>query len=190
MKTRKCYKLIALYLTLFLMLGMCACENNNVAVNTANTNTVITDMLGRNVEIPTKINTIICNGSNALRMVSYLKATDMMVGVEETDKGYETSTKRDYAHVYYDVFKDMNVIGKGCGTAYTAYPEEILKVNPDVILTSFVQEAAQQLQNETGIPVVSIRCASTNFIDENWYATLRLTAEITGTQERCEELLS
>ena len=57
-------------------------------------------------------------------------------------------------------------------------------------MTCFVQEAAEQLQNETGIPVVSIRTPSSNFIDENWYAALRLTAELTGTQERCEELLS
>lgn len=151
---------------------------------------MITDMLGREVEIPTKIDTIICNGSNALRMVSYLQATDMLVGVEETDKGYETSTKRDYAHAYYDSFKDMHVIGKGGGTSYTAYPEEILKVAPDVILSCFVQEAADQLQNETGIPVVSIRCPSANFIDESWYAALRLTAGLTGREERCEELLS
>lgn len=89
-------------------------------------------------------------------MVTYLQATDLMVGVEETDKGYETSTKRDYAHAYYDMFKDMPAIGKGGGTAYTAYPEEVLKAAPDVILTCFVQEAAEQLQNETGIPVVSI----------------------------------
>ena len=218
MKTKKFSKLIALFLALVMVMGLCACGGNNSASEGNNAKKeenigttdiqisekddktdgdtaeapitrIITDMLGREVEIPTEINTIICNGSNALRMVSYLQATDMMVGVEETDKGYETSTKRDYAHAYYDIFKDMHPIGKGGGTAYTAYPEEILKVNPDVILTCFVQEAAEQLQNETGIPVVSIRCPSANFIDENWYAALRLTAELTGRQERCEELL-
>ena len=166
-----------------------ATENTQTEAPASDTR-IITDMLGRQVEIPTKINTIICNGSNALRMVSYLNATDLMVGVEDTDKNYETSTKRDYAHANYAIFKDLPSIGKGGGTAYTAYPEEILKVMPDVILTCFVQEAAEQLQNETGIPVVSIRTPSSNFIDENWYAALRLTAELTGTQERCEELLS
>ncbi|MBS6397694.1 MAG: iron ABC transporter substrate-binding protein [Clostridiales bacterium] len=151
---------------------------------------VIVDMLGREVEIPTEINSIICTGSNALRMVTYLQATDLMAGVEETDKGYEVSTKRDYAHAYYETFKDLPVIGKGGGTAYTAYPEEVLKAAPDVILSCYVQEAVEQLQNETGIPVVSIRNASANFIDEDFYAALRLTAELTGTEKRCEELLS
>lgn len=180
-------KVIALFLTAVLCLGLlagCATPGEK----TGDTR-IVTDMLGREVEIPAEINTIICTGNNALRMVTYLQATDMLVGVEETDKGFETSTKRDYAHAYYDTFKDLPAIGKGGGSAYTAYPEEVLKVNPDVILTCYVQEAAEQLQNETGIPVVSIRCASANFIDEEWYAALRLTAELTGTQKRCEELL-
>ena len=205
---KKTNKITALLLLAAMLLSLCACGSTPAAPATEapatqapateNTQTeapasdtrIITDMLGRQVEIPTKINTIICNGSNALRMVSYLNATDLMVGVEDTDKNYETSTKRDYAHANYAIFKDLPSIGKGGGTAYTAYPEEILKVMPDVILTCFVQEAAEQLQNETGIPVVSIRTPSSNFIDENWYAALRLTAELTGTQERCEELLS
>ena len=153
------------------------------------THTVV-DMLGREVEVPNEINSIVCTGSNALRLVSYLNATDLMVGVEATDLKYEESTKRDYAHANYEKFKDLPVIGKGGGTAYTAYPEEILKVNPDVILTCFVQEAAEQLASETGIPVVSIRNPSANFIDESFYKAIRLTAELTGTQERCEELLS
>lgn len=202
MKTKRTSRWIALWLAMVMALGLCACGGNSGnrdsqgkdPQNTGDADgesetRMITDMLGREVEIPAEINTIICNGSNALRMVSYLQATDLLVGVEETDKEYETSTKRDYAHAYYDIFKDLPVIGKGGGTAYTAYPEEILKVNPDVILTCFVQEAAEQLQNETGIPVVSIRCPSANFIDENWYAALRLTAKLTGTEERCEELL-
>lgn len=211
-KTVKYSKLLALCMAFVMLLGLCACGENdtpnngngNQGENASTTDgqtpatddtteepktRIITDMLGREVEIPTEINAIICNGSNALRLVSYLQATDLLVGVEETDKAYETSTKRDYAHAYYDLFKDMPVIGKGGGTAYTAYPEEILKVQPDVIITCFVQEAAEQLQNETGIPVVSVRCPSANFIDEDWYAALRLTAELTGTQERCEELL-
>ena len=127
MKTKKFSKLIALFLALVMVMGLCACGGNNSASDGNNAKMeenigttdiqisekddktdgdtseapitrIITDMLGREVEIPTEINTIICNGSNALRMVSYLQATDMMVGVEETDKGYETSTKRDYAH--------------------------------------------------------------------------------------------
>lgn len=181
-------RLMSLIIALIMVLSLCACGESTAGDDKAETR-VITDMLGREVEIPTEIKSVIVNGNNALRMLSYLGATDLLVGVEETDKGFETSTKRDYAHAYYDTFKDLPVIGKGGGSAYTAYPEEVLKANPDVILTCFVEEAAEQLHKETGIPVVSIYCPSANFIDENWYAALRLTADVVGRQERCEELL-
>ena len=140
MKAKRFSKAITLCLAIFMALNLCGCGRNDTAADNpgkeervvaaevqtpekpekgdkaeeASTRTV-TDMLGREVEIPTEINTIICNGSNALRMVSYLRATGLMVGVEETDKGYETSTKRDYAYACYDIFKDMPVIGKGGG---------------------------------------------------------------------------
>ena len=204
-------KFISLALALTMLFSMTACggtsapsetpseapvseasaEETKEAASEESTGTrTVVDMLGREVEVPNEINSIVCTGSNALRLVSYLNATDLMVGVEATDLKYEESTKRDYAHANYEKFKDLPVIGKGGGTAYTAYPEEILKVNPDVILTCFVEEAAEQLAKETGIPVVSIRNPSANFIDESFYKAIRLTAELTGTEERCEELLS
>ena len=43
--------------------------------------------------------------------------------------------------------------------------------------------------SSTAVAVVSIHCPSANFIDESWYAALRLTAELTGRQTRCQELL-
>lgn len=202
-------KITALLLSFLIMLPMAACGTQNqtspetydpgkaaqalpgskaAPQSNAESRTVV-DMLGRVVEIPTEINSVICTGNNALRMVTYLQATELLAGVEETDKGYESSTKRDYAYAHYNSFKDLPVIGKGGGSSYTAYPEEILKVNPDIILTCYVQEAAEQLQNETGIPVVSIRSASANFIDEEFYEALRLTADILGKETRCRELL-
>ena len=156
--------------------------------NDAQTRTVV-DMLGREVEVPADITRVVCTGSNALRMVCYLQATDLLVGVEETELAYEHSVLRDYAYVYSDLFQTLPVIGKGGGTAYTAYPEEVLAADPDVILTCYVQEAAEQLQNETGIPVVSIRCASANFIDQDWCDALRLAADLLDREERCQELL-
>lgn len=179
---------------LLLLLPLSACsspaQSGEVSSSSSDNQTrTVVDMLGREVEVPADIKRIVCTGSNALRMVSYLQATDLLVGVEETDLAYEASTKRDYAHVYYDTFQNLPVIGKGGGTAYTAYPEEVLAADPDVILTCYVQEAAEQLQNETGIPVVSIRSASANFIDQDWQDALCLTADLLGKEERCQELL-
>ena len=179
---------------MLLLLPLSACsapaQSGEVSGSSVDNQTrTVVDMLGREVEVPANIKRIVCTGSNALRMVSYLQATDLLVGVEETDLAYEASTKRDYAHVYYDTFQNLSVIGKGGGTAYTAYPEEVLAADPDVILTCYVQEAAEQLQSETGIPVVSIRSASANFIDQDWQDALCLTADLLGKEERCQELL-
>ena len=187
-------KIVSLLLAIVLVLGLAACgkpADNTPANNSGDAaqTRIITDMYGREVEIPAKVEKIICTGSNALRMVTYLQGTDLLCGVESGDQAYEKSTKRDYAHVFYNEFKDLPVIGKGGGTAYTADPEAILKADPDIILTCYVQEAAEQLARETGIPVISIRTPSANFIDDNWIASLKLTADIIGRQDRCEELI-
>ncbi len=189
------HPLFWLHLTGSLVLGLCCCQESTKAPDqgVAEAKHVetrsVTDMAGRTVSIPVTVDSIVCTGSNALRLVSYLQAVDLLVGVEETDLEYQKSTKRDYAHVYYSRFKDLPVIGKGGGTAYTAYPEEILKAAPDIILTSYAREATEQLQNETGIPVVNIRCDHSNFMDGEWAEALRLTADLLGKRDRCEQLL-
>lgn len=194
-------KLPVIILSLLVMVSFIACggEDNTSERNTGNTgntgstdNTetrIIVDAYGREVEIPTEINSIICTGSGALRMVSYLEATDLLAGIEQADIEYETSTNRDYAYVYNDKFKDLPVIGKGGGTAYTAYPEEIIKISPDIIVTCYQPEALEQLANETGIPVVSVRYTSTGFINETFYSSMEILGDILDRNERCEEVL-
>ena len=188
-------KIISVLLSLVIVLGLASWGKDGTDStagddDTAGGERTVVDAYGREVTIPEKIEHIICVGSGALRMAAYLDLNDMLVGVEEADKEYETSTKRDYAHYYYDVYNALPVIGKGGGTSYTAYPEEILTIMPDVIISSYQQEAAEQLQNETGIPVVCVRYTSTDFINETFYTGMRLLAEVTGSQERCEEILS
>lgn len=151
---------------------------------------VVTDVYGREVEIPNKVESIICTGNGALRMVSYLKATDMLIGIEENDMIYETNTKRDYAHAYYDLFSTLPAIGKGTGSAYSAYPEEIIKLNSDVIITAYTPEAADQLTSETGIPVICVNYRSINFIDESFYKAVKLIGDVLGKEERATEVLS
>ncbi len=190
-------KITAILMSLVIVLGLAACgqsgNDSGSGEGGAGENVgerTVTDVYGREVTIPEKVESIVCVGSGALRMAAYLDLNDMLVGVEEADREYETSTKRDYAHYYYDVYSALPVIGKGGGTSYTAYPEEILTIMPDVIISSYQQEAAEQLQNETGIPVVCVRYTSTDFINESFYTGMRLLAEVTGSEERCEEILS
>ena len=188
----------AILLTLLTLLSLTACGSAAEGADDAQASTqsepaatrVVVDSYGREVEIPGEVKTIVCTGSGALRMISYLQCTDMLIGVEDTDKAYETSTLRDYAHVYYETFRDLPAIGKGGGTSNTAYIEELITLQPDVILSGYTQEALEDLQSATGIPCVSIRAQSINFIDESFYTAMRVAADVLGAQDRCEEVLS
>lgn len=164
--------------------GQAAGETGSAATRT------VVDSYGREVEIPAEVKSIVCTGSGALRMVCYLQCTDMLVGVEDTDKNYETSTLRDYAHVYYETFRDLPAIGKGGGTANTAYVEELITLQPDVILSGYTQEALEDLQAATGIPCVSVRAQSINFIDESFYTAMAVAADVLEAQDRCEAVLT
>ena len=185
-------------LCLTLMLSLAACGgapdtdtsgDTDAQADTADTRVVV-DSFGREVEIPSEVKTIVCTGSGALRMITYLQCTDRLVGVEDTDKEYETSPLRDYAFVNYETFRDLPSIGKGGGTANTAYVEELIQLQPDVILSGYNEEALEDLAQATGIPCVSIRARSINFIDESFYTAMRVAAEVLGAQERCEEVLT
>ena len=182
---------LSLILSLVLVVSLAACgDAEQDAQQTAPPDSrIITDSYGREVEIPDQVNTIVCTGTGALRIVSYLQCLDRLSGVEDTDKNYETSTLRDYAHVNYDLFATLPSIGKGGGTANTAYVEELISLHPDVILSGYNEEALEDLAETTGIPCVSVRSQSINFIDETFYTAMEVAAEVLGAQERCGEVL-
>lgn len=192
-------RFVALLLALLALTALSACgatpagesDSTQTAVD-ADSDAVrtVVDCYGREVEIPEEVKTVVCTGSGALRMVCYLQCTDRLVGVEDTDKNYETSTLRDYAHVYYETLQALPSIGKGGGTANTAYVEELIALQPDVILSGYSQEALEDLARTTGIPCVSVRALSINFIDESFYTAMEVAADVLGAQARCEEVLT
>lgn len=189
-------RLLALLLALSALAALSACggeAGSDAAAHSGDGSTAvrtIVDCYGREVEIPEEVDTVVCTGSGALRMVCYLQCADKLIGVEDTDKNYHTSTLRDYAHVYDETLQGLPSIGKGGGTANTAYVEELIALQPDVILSGYSQEALEDLARTTGIPCVSVRALSINFIDESFYAAMEVAAQVLGAQERCEEVLN
>ncbi len=151
---------------------------------------VVKDMFDREVEIPAEVKTIVCLGSGAPRIAAYLGVTDMMVGAEDCDREPVT-VRRDYSWSHHEELKDLPAVGSGGGSGQNnGYPEQIIELQPDVILAGFSAEAAEELQAQTGIPVISVRYFSKNFVDETFYQAARIFAEAVGAQERCEELLA
>ena len=181
-------KLIVLCLAFAMCMGLfagCGLQKGN-----DDATRMVVDTWGREVEIPEKVEKIVCLGSGAPRMAAYLDVVDMLVGAEDNDiKG--VTVLRDYNVVYQQQLSQLPAVGAGGGSgANNGYAEQIISVQPDVILAGFSQEAAQELENQTGIPVVCVRYLSVNFVDESFYSAMRVFAEVVGAQERCEQVLS
>ena len=158
-------------------------------VSADDTRTVV-DVWNREVEIPAEVDSIVAVGSMGPRMAAYLGVVDMLAGAELSDINSE-SARYDYSPVYHDVLADLPPVGRGGGSGENnAYAEEIIMLQPDVIIAGFDEDACDELQRQTGIPVVSIRYRAHGFIDEGFYRSLRIFADVVGAEERCEEILS
>ena len=160
------------------------------SAQTASQTRTVTDVWNRDVEIPNEVDSIICLGSMAPRFAAYLDVVDMMVGAEDSDIGAMTA-RYDYSPVYHEQLKALPSVGPGGGSGENnGYAEAIIQVQPDVILAGFNEDACEELQNQTGIPVVSVRYRTQGFIDEGFHRAMRVFAEVVGAQARCEEVLS
>lgn len=185
---KKTVSLLMIIVLFFILYGCGPTSNNSELSATSETNTrTITDMMGRKVEIPEKIESIVCTGAGALRMICYAQANDLVIGVEDIDK--EKNIKRAYNYAYHDFFKDLPSIGKGGGRGYTAYEEEIISLDPDVIFSAYTNDALEELANKTGIPVISISYQSDMF-DPDLIKSLELIGDVLGKEERCAEVIS
>ncbi|MEA5020913.1 MAG: ABC transporter substrate-binding protein [Gordonibacter sp.] len=146
----------------------------------------ITDMRGRTVEVPTNAQRIIGIGSSSLRVVSYLEATDKVVGIEQSETGDKVTCS--YRHVYHDTFKDLPVIGEGGSKGVTPNEEAIMQVAPDVIFASIDKDAADSLQEKTNIPVVCLTLSDIVF-DQVFYDNIELVGSIVGKQSRADDIV-
>lgn len=181
---------LALLLALAMTAGLTACGGAGGEPEEAPQTRTVTDVWNREVEIPMEVDSIVCLGSMAPRFAAYLDVVDMMVGAEDSD--IERMTARyDYSTVYHDQLKALPPVGAGGGSGENnGYAEQIIQVQPDVILAGFDEDAARELESQTGIPVVCVRYRTQSFIDEGFYRAMRVFAQVVGAEERCEEVLS
>lgn len=173
-------KIIALCLSIALSL-MVLSSCGATQANSENSRTM-TDAAGRQVEVPERVESIVCVGVGALRYSCYVGAADLVVGVED----YETKAgiSRLYNYVNFDKFKDLPVIGAN-GEPYT---EEIINLAPQVIVMSKSASVdADDLQAKTGTPVVVVP-GSDITLDDNAYETIRILGELYGMESRAAEL--
>ena len=143
-------------------------------------------MVGRTVEVPANPQKIIGVGSSALRMISYLQATDKVVGVEQGE--LEDSVTCTYRHVNHDLFSTLPVIGEGGSKGVTPNEEAIIAAAPEVSIASIDKDSADALQEKTGIPVVCITLSDIVF-DQVFYDNLTMLGDVLNREERAAELI-
>ena len=145
---------------------------------------IVVDALKRKVEISEKVDCVVPL-ANALRMMCYAQAQDLVVGVEKGEK--EKTLVKAYNWVNYDAWKDLPIVGEGGSGGYTPYVEEIVKINPDVIICAYAKGDAEKLQEKTGIPVVAINAGT--LFEDDYDESLRIIGEVCHKEKRCKEVI-
>jgi iron complex transport system substrate-binding protein len=147
---------------------------------------IVKDVLGREVEIPATIETVACPGMPATRMVVYAGAVDKIVGVTENEKTEMICAP--CSDVYHEKFAALPSIGSGWPNS-EIYQEELVLLDPNVIVL-FTNDPAQadDLQNQTGIPVIAV--FATDFITEDFAKAMNFMGDLFGTREHTDALVS
>ena len=159
----------------------------------------ITDMIGREVAVtPGSYKRVVCIGAGALRMYSYVGDVALLCGVEDIDnttlaerpKMFD-SVARPYMLAYGDTFAALPSCGVGGPQAQTAEAEKILACDPDIVISEYEDvEKEDALQEQLGVPVVTLKMGPGGVFDENVLGTLRMLGVIFGEEEKAESLVS
>ena len=175
-------------------LTLTACGSNSAASGRASdasssaavTKTVV-DAYGRSVEVPKDAKTAATVGSGA-RFVVYAGAQDKLIAVTEMET--TPAMNRPYAIAYKDLFADLPSTSNGNHLLETNVNEEqLMHLNPDVIISSRSAEECDALQKDTGIPVIGITYQNQLFTD-NVYNSITCVGEALGTEDHANEVVS
>ena len=159
----------------------------------------ITDMIGRQVTVtPGSYKRVVCIGAGALRMYSYVGDVALLCGVEDIDNTTLAerpmmfdSVARPYVLAYGDVFSTLPSCGVGGPMAQTAEAEKILSCSPDIVISEFEDvEKEDALQEQLGVPVITLKSGAQGVFDEAFFDSMELLGQIFGQEEKAAELIS
>lgn len=196
MKKRFSLKLAAIFVAALAVftLTLTACGSNNatsgsasVASSSAAATKTVVDAYGRSVEVPKDAKTAATVGSGA-RFVVYAGAQDKLIAVTEMET--TPAMNRPYAIAYKDLFANLPSTSNGNHLLETNVNEEqLMDLNPDVIISSRSAEECDALQKDTGIPVIGITYQNQLFTD-NVYNSITCVGEALGTEDHANEVVA
>lgn len=151
---------------------------------------VIKDVVGREVRIRVPVKRAVAMGPGALRLVVYLNATDILVGIEAMEK--RPPQGRDYGYVIWAKnLTNLPIVGQG-GPDSPVNFEAIMAVKPDVIImTPALANTPDEVQQKTGIPVVVVSYGTTGSINfTELFYSLKVLGKVLGREQRAEQLIA
>ncbi len=200
----KTKKLTAFLLAVLMMLALCACNGGSKPAPDDKTEpeqeaVAVNDMIGREVTVtPGSYSRVVCIGAGALRMYSYIGDVSLLCGVEDIDN--ETleerpkmfdSVARPYMLAYGDEFSKLPSCGVGGPNAQAAEAEKILACEPDIVISEYEDvEKADALQDQLGVPVITLRSGPNGVFDDSFFGTMRLLGKIFNNEEKAETIVS
>lgn len=204
----------ALLLALAMIFSLCACGSQSApaqdtpqpseaqesaAPSEAPSEITVTDMIGRELTVtPGSYTRVVCIGAGALRMYSYIGDVSLLCGVEDIDnltleerpKMFD-SVARPYVLAYGDVFSTLPSCGVGGPNAQAAEAEKILSCNPDIVISEYEDvEKEDALQEQLGVPVVTLKSGPNGVFDDAFSQSMTLLGQIFGEEEKAEALVS
>nr|WP_296837658.1 ABC transporter substrate-binding protein [uncultured Marvinbryantia sp.] len=199
----KMKKMTAALLASVMAFGFCGstvqCEEQETAVENAGEEITITDMIGREVSVtPGSYERVVCVGAGALRMYSYIGDVNLLCGVEDIDNTtleerpeMFDSVARPYVLAYEEVFSTLSSCGVRGPMAQAAEAEKILSCEPDIVISEFEDvEKEDALQEQLGVPVITLKAGSKGVFDEAFSGSMELLGVLFGEEERAEELIA
>ena len=195
-------KIFSLFLAFLLIFSTAACgtqpsqEPEQTKPQTGET--IVTDMIGREVSvIPGSYKRVVCIGAGALRMYSYIGDVNLLVGVEDIDNTTLAerpmmfdSVARPYVLAYGEVFNTLPSCGVGGPMAQTAEAEKILSCEPDIVISEFEDvEKENALQEQLGVPVITLKTGADGVFDEAFAGSMALLGTVFGREEKAAGLV-
>ena len=189
-----------LFIISLLALTLCSCnsssESNSTSINN-NTNIEITDLIGRKNTInPGSYKQVVCIGAGALRLYSYVGDVSFLSGVEDIDNTSLTNrpkmfdgVARPYVIAYGDTFSKLPSCGVGGPMAQLAEAEKILNCNPDIVISEYEDvNKANALQEQLGVPVITLRYGAKGVFDDNIKNSIDLLGKVFNKNEKATAL--
>lgn len=158
----------------------------------------VTDMIGREVTvIPGSYKSVVCIGAGALRMYSYIGDVALLGGVEDIDNTtLEDRPKmfgavaRPYVLAFGDVFNTLPSCGVGGPQAQTAEAEKILSCTPDIVISEYEDvEKEDALQEQLGVPVITLKAGSKGVFDDAFSGSMELLGKVFDREEKAQALV-